>query len=330
MDVAFLVNAVDELDTAMTTVMLIEAAVRRGLTVAVAGVADLELATDGHVAARAIRAPAPAAPRGLDGERTAWLSALKSGGGHTVDLGHIDHLVIRTNPARDRARWWAHHLALDAAERVAEHGVRVVNHPRGLRRAAGKHHLLRLPQDVRPPTLVSHDPVALAGFVAATDRPTVLKPVHGTRGRGVFLVRPGDPNLGAIIELLTADDYAVAQAWVPGAEAGDVRVIVQGGRPLEIGGATAAIRRVPSDGDFRSNLHAGGRAERVDVTPGMRAVAEAVGRRLANDGIMLAGIDLIGEHVIEVNVHSPGGLRDAERFYGVDFCDAIIHRCIET
>lgn len=326
--VAVLVNRTAELVPTMTTVMLIEAAARRGHPIDLIDVADLGLAADGRLVARARRAPVPAPAREDPPARAAWLAALKAVPLEPMRLDACRLLLIRTNPARDTARWEVHHTALALTARLAQRGIPVVNHPDGLIRAASKLYLAELPPDTFPATLVTRDPAAIRAFVAEAGGPAggpvVLKPVHGTRGRGVFLTHRDDPNLGVIIETLLAGGYVLAQAYVPGAEGGDIRVIVLGGRVLEIDGAVAAIRRLPGAGDFRSNLHAGGRAEPARLTPAMRAVAESAGRKLLTDGIILAGLDLIGDRVIEVNVFSPGGLRDAERFGRVDFCDVIV------
>lgn len=331
--IAVLINRVDELTPAMTTVMLIEATTRRGHPVDLIDVADLGLTADSQVVARARRPPAPAPARADPPARTAWLAALKAIPPEPIRLDACRLLLIRTNPARDVARWEIHQTALALTARLARSGIPVVNHPDGLIRAASKLYLAELPPNTFPATLITRDPAAIRAFVAEAGGPAggpvVLKPVHGTRGRGVFLTHRDDPNLGVIIETLLAGGYVLAQAYVPGAEEGDVRVIVLGGQILEIDGTAAAIRRLPGAGDFRSNLHAGGRAEPARLTPAMRAVAEVVGRILMHDGIFLAGLDLIGDRVIEVNVFSPGGLRDAERFGGVDFCDAVV-RSLES
>ncbi|MCB9177780.1 MAG: hypothetical protein H6648_11550 [Caldilineae bacterium] len=200
----------------------------------------------------------------------------------------------------------------------------MANAPAGLSRAASKLYLARLPAATRPRTLVASEAAALRGFVAEAPGPAVLKPLSGTRGAGVFRVTPEEPNLGAILESLLAAGPVMAQDWVPGAEAGDTRVLLLDGRPLELGGQLAAIRRVPAAGDFRSNLHAGGRAEPAALDAAARATLAAIGPGLVADGLRLVGVDLIGDQVIELNVFSTGGLRDAERFSGQDFSDRVV------
>lgn len=323
----FVVNRVDELVPGMTTVMLIEAAARRDHAVAVAGVADLSLDRNDRVHAAAHAAPENPAGRDDLAARSAWLARLQSAPPAAIPLDTIDLVMLRTNPAREMARAGIHATALALADVLDRRGSRVVNRPAGLRAAATKLYLERLPAHARPPMLVSADRAAIADYVRAIAGPAVLKPIAGTRGRGVFRVAPGDANLGAIMDLLLAEGYVVAQPYLPEGDAGDVRAIVLRGRLLEVDGHPAAIRRIPSAGDFRGNLHAGGRAEPAPLSDAQRNTIAAVGPILAADGIALAGIDLVGDRVIEVNVHSPGGLRDAEGFAGVDFADAIVAAC---
>ena len=116
----------------------------------------------------------------------------------------------------------------------------------------------------------------------------------------------------------------MAQGFVPEAVDGDVRVLLVNGAPLMVDGAFAAVRRRPPKGDFRSNVFRGGAAERVTEIPGVEAIAAAVAPQLAADGLFFVGLDLIGSKVVEVNVFSPGGLGDAERFSGVDFTTPLL------
>jgi glutathione synthase len=319
-----LVNAALELEPTQTTAMLVRAAAATGRRVAVAGVGDVELAADASVWARCRCLP----PGPLPDTREA-VTALRAAPAEWVDLGAAALALLRTNPARDEARARLHEAALGAMARLAAAGVPVVNDPEGLRRAAGKLVLARLPPDCRPPTLVTRDLERARAFVAAFGPACVLKPLHGTRGRAVFFIDgPDTPNLPALLETLARDGYAVLQPRVEGAEQGDTRVVLLDGALLEVDGVPAALRRVPAAGDLRSNLHAGGHAEPAAVDARMREVIQTVGPTLAADGLRLVGLDFIGDLVIEANVFSTGGLRDAERFGGVDFAGAIVRRLL--
>jgi len=304
-----------------TTAMLLGAAVRRGHRVWAFGVGDVALDASGRATAAARALPGAAA----DAERV--VSALADAAPVPLALDGPDApdvLLVRTNPARDPARAALHELLLGLGHLLAARGVRMVNAPAGLARAASKLYLADLPAETVPPFAVAADPDALVAAVRALGGAAVLKPLAGTRGRGVLRVHPDDPNLRPLAELLTAGGPAMAQAWAPGAEAGDTRVVLVGGAPLAVDGRVAAIRRVPAAGDFRSNLHAGGSAAPAELSDAQRATLAAIGPRLAADGLWLVGADLVGEQVIELNVFSTGGLRDAERFAGVDFAGATI------
>ena len=114
------------------------------------------------------------------------------------------------------------------------------------------------------------------------------------------------------------------QELLPGAEAGDVRVTVVDGEILELDERAAVVARVPSSGDFRSNLHAGGTPARASVTPEMRAAVAEIGPMLVREGLRHVGIDFVGGRILELNVFSPGGLFPSERLYQRDFSAAVI------
>ncbi|MGM0597353.1 MAG: glutathione synthase, partial [Myxococcota bacterium] len=159
---------------------------------------------------------------------------------------------------------------------------------------------------------------------------TVIKPLSGTRGRNVFRLNPvNDANHNQIIEILREEGYIIAQEFLPEAKAGDTRVIVINGKILEHQGKVAAIRRLPSKGDFRSNLHAGGTAKPAKISVQMRKAVELAKPKLLADGLFMVGIDFIGDKIIELNVFSPGGFRDAERFGDFSFSTLVIETAVK-
>ena len=230
--------------------------------------------------------------------------------------------IPEEHPARDPLG--AHDTALLLARLARHRGVLVVNDPEGLMRARSKLYLAELAPRFRPETMVSRNPEQLSRFVRSRAQPTVVKPLAGSRGRDVFIVDGSSRNLRGMADVVTRQDYGVAQSFVPGAEQGDTRVVVLEGNILEHGGFPAAIRRVPASDDFRSNLHAGGRAEPAVISDGQRAAITSLAPLMRRDGLFLVGVDFIGETIIEINVFATGGLRDAERFSGVDFCEVIL------
>ena len=204
-------------------------------------------------------------------------------------------------------------------------GVIVVNDPVHLADAINKTYFQHFPEEVRPRTLVSRNGVDIKDFVKELGGKAVLKPLQGSGGQGVFLVdgKKGQ-NLNQIIESITRDGYVVTQEYLKAAEKGDVRFFVMNGMPLEVDGHIAVFRRVNEDDDVRSNMHVGGKAEKVKVTEEMLEVVEMARPKLISDGMFLVGLDIVGNKLMEANVFSPGGLGSASALYEVDFASAVI------
>lgn len=319
----FWVNDPYEILNSQTTAMLIRAAVRAGHEVSVAGVGELSRAASGDIVGSLVPVPAACGTPPCAGEAQLG-EQLRAVGAKRASLQSVQAVMFRTNPARDPLRAHDHRAALSFARVLQARGVVVLNDPNGLQRAADKLYLSHLPANVTPPTLMSRRAQELLEFVQAQPGDCVLKPAAGTRGQNVFRVRANDANLRQIIEVLVADGVAMAQPFVAGGEGGDVRMVLLEGEPLTVQGWLAAIARVPGAGEFRSNIHQGGHARPAELTPVLGRIAQALRPRLLADGLWLTGVDVIGEHVIELNVFSTGGLRDAERFTGQDFSGAII------
>ncbi|MBH23032.1 MAG: hypothetical protein CMH57_00965 [Myxococcales bacterium] len=312
-----LVNDVQELEASQTTTMLIAEAATRGHEVHVASVAHLGLSPADRVIGLGHRvAPAD--------DRAALLAALKAADAEPIDLSACDVLLLRTNPARDAGRGWAHGAALALARFARDHGVAVFNDPDGLQRADSKLYLSNVPARFRPRTLITTDLDAILAFLDTVDGPAVLKPLQGTWGRDVFKIGPGRENIRQIIDVLSRQGYVIAQEFIPEATSGDCRLILLDGQLIEVDGHAAAVQRVPGAGDFRSNIHAGGRATPAVITDAMREVIAAVGPKLRDDGILLAGLDFIGGKLVEINAFATGGFLDAERFTGVRFTPHVL------
>jgi glutathione synthase len=216
--------------------------------------------------------------------------------------------------------------ALRLLERLEDRGIPVINRPRGLCRALTKLSLLELPPSLRPRTLVTRDPSAIERFLEEQRDRVVIKPLDGTRGMDVFVLeRTGSrANTKQIIDVVLRRGYAMVQEFVPGAEQGDVRVTVVNGRVLQIDGQPAAVARVPSGSDFRSNLHAGGKAQATGVSEAMHEAVSQIAPYLKREGLAHVGVDFVGGRILELNVFSPGGLYPSERLYGRDFSSAVI------
>ena len=308
----FLVNDALGLKPDQTTTMLVRAAARGGRPVYVMSADAITLSASGRVEALARRVQPCASTLEL-------VEHLAGNPAESVGVEDFDVVMIRTNPGRD-GRVWAHNTALNLLRRVRDAGVQVLSDPEGLARASSKLYLAEFPQHLTPRTLVTRDGDRMRAFLAAVDGPCVLKPLDGTHGRDVFKVDPhSTENLNQIFDVLTRQGYVMAQEYVPEASEGDVRMLLLRGELLEVDGRVAAVRRVPGGTDFRSNVSAGGRATAVTITPALRRLAQEVGPLLRRDGIFMAGLDVIGHKIVEINVFSPGGFQDAEVFEGVDF-----------
>lgn len=319
MRVFVLVNRVSELEASQSTALLIEGLAAKGHSTWVGGVGDLGLTQMSNVAVRAYAVPEEVTP-----PTWRWLRKLRQSKPVRMSMESGDVLLLRLNPARDRHRAWAYDTALALASVAADRGVVVLNDPAGLRGAAHKLYLHRLPSQHIPKTMVARDVETVRAFVREMGR-CVLKPVNGTRGRDVFSLAGLDaPNFNQIVDVLARDGYPLIQEYVAGAEKGDIRVLVVDGKLLELDGEAAAVARVPPRGDFRSNVHIGGKAQAVAISPEIRAAVADIGPQLLADGLFLVGLDFIGAKVVEVNAHSPGGLGDAEKFYDRAFTDAIV------
>lgn len=293
-------DAIDGLDqNEDSTVALCAAALRSGHEAWWADVAHLSAAGAG---VRALARPLVA-----QGDRT-----LAAEDAVNVSISDFDAVLIRHDPPVDAAyRAKLHVLALAEGS-----GPVFVNSPSGLLRANEKTYANAL-TDIVPASLVTSKAAALEEFVVAHRR-AVIKPLFGHAGRGVALAVAGDRNLRCVLELLTARDHrdVIAQAWVDAVEDGNRRVVVFDGEVV------GAVNRVPMDGDFRTG------PPTIAISPDAadRRIAARVAPLLRQDGLLLAGLDVAGDKLLEVNVTSPGGLVHIERLGGVAVCDRIIAR----
>jgi len=240
-----------------------------------------------------------------------------------VALEPGSRVLVRTNPARDMALQ-DNYLGLEMLGLARERGVVVMNEPTALSRASTKLYLSTLPERVRPRALVSRDASQLTRFIREAGGRTVLKPVLGTRGRDVFLLHPEAENLPQILDIVCRSGLATVQDFVPEAVEGDSRIVVLGGRVLRVNGHLCAVRRVPSDRDFRSNVAVGGHPAPAVLSQEVLDMADEVAAHLLAGGIHFAGLDVIGSKIIEANVFATGGLEDAGKFAGEDFFEPVI------
>jgi glutathione synthase len=224
-------------------------------------------------------------------------------------FGPDDLMFMRADPPVDPDYMHATYL-LELAEAA---GATVVNRPRALRDFNEKLAIARFP-DLIPATLVSASHAQLRRFIAEHDQ-AVLKPLDGMGGKGIFLARREDPNLNSIFEALTHGEKrpAMVQEYLPEIAEGDKRVLVIGGRPVDY-----VLARIPGGEDFRGNLARGGRGEGRPLSEQDRMIAETVAPMLVQNGIYLAGLDVIGNRLTEINVTSPTCIRELDAQFGLN------------
>ncbi len=305
-----------------TTTVLARSAVARGHRVHLLDVEDLPYVPDGAVGGTAVQVPPGDYP---DGEALVAAIRREDAVRERVDAGDLDVLWLRYNPSEmgPDERWGA--MAGMLFGRLAvEAGVLVLDDPDALLWAEGKLYLQHFPQACRPRTLVTRSLEAIRQFHRECGGRMVLKPLDGYGGADVFLLDQQATNLATIVENLGRRGFVIAQEFLPAAARGDIRLFVLNGEPLQRDGHYAAIHRVCPDGDFRSNMTVGGRAERAVITDAELELARLVAPRLKADGIFLAGLDIVGDRLVEINTISPGGLWSASRLEGVDFGELVI------
>jgi glutathione synthase len=211
-------------------------------------------------------------------------------------LRDFDAVLMRKDPPFDSEFFYATHLL----ERAEREGARVFNAPRALRDHPEKLAILEFPQYTAP-TLVTREAQAVRDF-HAEHRDIILKPLDGMGGMGIFRVKDDGLNLGSIIETLNGDgaQTLMVQKFIPAITQGDKRVLVIGGQPVPY-----SLARIPQGGEVRGNLAAGGKGVAQPLTARDREIAEAIGPVLAARGLLLVGLDIIGDSLTEINVTSP-------------------------
>jgi glutathione synthase len=229
----------------------------------------------------------------LTGQADDWYEVLST---DTKALCSVDAVVMRKDPPFDSEYFYATHL-LEQAERE---GAKVFNKPRALRDHPEKLAILEFAQFISP-TLVTRDAQAIRAF-HTEHRDIILKPLDGMGGMGIFRVKDDGLNLGAIIETLNRDgaQTVMVQKFIPAIDKGDKRVLVIGGQPVPY-----CLARIPQGGEVRGNLAAGGKGVAQALSTRDLEIAKALGPVLMQRGLLLVGLDVIGDCLTEVNVTSP-------------------------
>ena len=240
------------------------------------------------------------------------------GAAETLDLAGFDVILLRQDPPFDMSYITTTHLLEHVHPKTL-----VVNDPASVRNAPEKLFVTHF-DNVMPPTLITADARALRDF-RDEHKDIILKPLFGNGGAGVFRLQPGDENFASLLEMFSqrSREPVIAQRYLPAVRQGDKRIILIDGK------AVGAINRVPAQGEARSNMHVGGVAVKDTLTRRDREICEIIGPELARLGLIFVGIDVIGDYLTEINVTSPTGLQQIDRFDGISL-EAQIWDAIEA
>ena len=263
-----------------------------------------------------------------DGKVTAYARSLtlrREQGNHCtfgamdrIDLAQdVDVVLMRQDPP--------FHMGYITATHILEHihpKTLVVNDPASVRNAPEKIFLTRFP-DLMPPTLITSNRRDVKEF-REEYKDIIVKPLYGNGGAGVFRIREGDQNLNSLIEMFQEfyPEPFIVQQYLSDVVKGDKRIILVDGE------AVGAINRVPPEGEVRSNMHVGGQAQKTELTDRERQICDAIGPTLREQGLLFVGIDVIGDYLTEINVTSPTGIQEIQRFDGTDI-SALLWDAIE-
>ncbi len=230
-------------------------------------------------------------------------------GEQQIALSELDTIIMRKDPPFNQEYIYATYI-LEQAERE---GVYVVNKPQSLRDANEKMFTAWFPQCCTD-TLVARNPQKIRDFLQQHQE-IILKPLDGMGGASIFLVRENDPNLSVILETMTehGQRFIMAQKYLPAIKDGDKRILMVNGEPVPY-----CLARIPSSGESRGNLAAGGRGEGRPLTDRDRWIAEQVGPTLKAKGLVFVGIDVIGDYLTEVNVTSPTCVQELDKQFDLN------------
>ena len=269
-----------------TTFAMMREAQRRGHSLAVCEPRHVSWVRGGQVTAQVRHIT-------LTDESDHWFSVQSE---ETAALAGFGAVLMRKDPPFDSEYFYATHM-LEQAERE---GAKVFNKPRALRDHPEKLAIMEFPQFIGP-TIVTRDAAEIRRF-HAEHQDIILKPLDGMGGMGIFRVGPDGLNLGSITETLNRDgaQSVMVQKFLPEIAAGDKRVLIIGGKPVPF-----CLARIPQGGEVRGNLAAGGKGVAQPLSARDREIAEALGPVLQSRGLLLAGVDVIGDCVTEINVTSP-------------------------
>lgn len=323
MRIGFFINEIETEKVGFTTLRLAMTAVNRGHEVWIIGAGDLACDADEKIRARAL-----STARKKYKTTSTYLKDLKSDRAKSerITVDDLDILMLRNDPAEDAGnRAWAKTAGIIFGNMALRSGVIVLNDPMALAGAMDKMYMQLLPQHIRPQTLISCDRREIKAFIQELGGVAVLKGFQGSSSQAVFLVDQENlANLNQMIDAIVNYGYVIAQEYLPGAARGSVRMFLVNGEPLRYKGKVAAFQWVRTGDGMRANIHLPGSTEPVQLTDAHYDIAEAIRPRLVQDGMFLAGLEIVDDKLIDIDVFSPDGLVTAQAFAKVNFSEAVI------
>jgi len=256
-----------------------------------------------------------------------WLMSVGDFAYDPNDTIHANAMSASKKRFKDAEDFMRHIVSKDAKkERISVEDLDVLmlrNDPAA--DLINKMYFQQFPKSIRLKTLITKNYQDILEFYHQNNNKIIIKPLLGSGGRNVFLVQPEDEaNIKQMTEAVMRDGYVIAQEFFAPASKGDIRLFMVNGKPFKVNGKYAALKRVSGGKDVRSNIHAGGSAQPVKITDKILELTEIVRPKLVQDGIFFAGLDIVDDKLLEVNVFSPGGLNIASTFENEDFCTAMI------
>ncbi|KGE13385.1 glutathione synthetase [Sphingobacterium deserti] len=322
MNIAFLINQTHKEEVIFTTTLLAFKAHKRGHRILYIGLADFSYQGDQSVGAHCRIVE----PSDQIADEEALLEHLRETEKVYVDSKQMDLLWIRFDPVLDMiSRPWAAATALQFAQLIKRQGTWVINDPDKLVEASDKLYLEHFPKEIRPKTVITRSYDDVIQFLDQQEDQLILKPLKGSGGKNVFLLKKDERhNLKQTVEVIARDGYLLAQEYLPAATKGDIRFFLVDGKPLAIDGKYASVNRVQQKGDIRSNIHQGGTAQVAVIDDKILQTVDKVSKKLHDDGMYFVGLDIVGDKIMEINVFSPGALGHAGKLNNCDYASLLL------
>ena len=225
----------------------------------------------------------------------------------STNLDKFDYIFVRQDPPYNMEYISSMHLL----EQIS-HKARIINNPQGIRNAPEKISMLKY-KNIIPPTIITRSKNEVNLFLNKHGT-SVIKPLYGNGGEGVFLLSKKDKNFNQIVEnfILYKQEPFILQKFISQVKDGDKRIILIDGEPV------AAIKRMPKHNEIRSNIHVGGNCEKTKLTKQDEIICNEIKNYLKTEGLFFVGIDVIGKYLIEINVTSPTCIQEIKRLYKID------------